>query len=365
MNTLEPIVLISIFLLGMFCGFLMLWLIVRGRNHGLRAAEDAMRDTFKALASDALLGNLQLQQNKLDDAFKPLGETVSQLRVHLQHLELKRENAYTGLSEKLKHLELSHHNLMKMTSMLNQSLRSSGVRGRWGEITLKRIVEMAGMVEHVDFVEQKAGNEGKRPDLLVRLPNGAMLPVDAKAPMNSYLDAVQCDDQQVREAKLKEHSQALRNQVRLLSSKSYWEQFESSPDFVVMFIPGEPFLGGAVQVEPQLIEHAVEQKVLIATPVTLIALLKSVAYGWQQQTIMEGVREISENSRELGSRMQVFLGHFSELGGVLGKLIEKYNGVIGSYERRVRPALERLQQSSGQDPTNPEARTIESLPKEL
>ncbi len=326
-------------------------------------AQEHLRDAFKALASeslqsnaeeflkrardqlDALLnqvrGDWQTQKAELQGLVEPLEETLKTLDSQVRELEQKREGAYQGLQEQLRQLANTHQRLQNTTISLVQALKSPSIRGRWGEVQLRRLVEMAGMVDHVDFNEQAATDEG-RPDMIVRLPREGILPVDSKTPMQAYLEAIEAPDEQAREAKLNEHAQAMRHRVHELSQKRYWQQFERTPEFVVMFVPNEACLSAAFERDPNLLEYAFQQHVLPTTPVTLLALLKAVAYGWQQQQVTENARQIAEQGRQLYERVSVFVNHLVDLGKRLDQAVQDYNEAIGSLESRVLPAARRF-----------------------
>lgn len=246
----------------------------------------------------------------------------------------------------MQQLSLTHTDLQRTTTTLAEAFKNSGVRGRWGELQLRRLVEMAGMIKQVDFTEQKKVGTGnsRQPDMLVRMPNGGVLPVDSKVPLTAYLAAVESCDEAVRQAKLQEHVAATRTQIRELSKKAYWDQFEQAPEFVVMFVPNEAGLSAAFQLEPELLDEALKNHVLIDTPVTLLALLKVVAYGWQQQHITNHAQDIVCQVKELHERLKVFAGHLDDLGKSINKSVGSYNKAIGSLDRRVVPALRRFEE---------------------
>lgn len=272
-------------------------------------------------------------------------ESLKEMQEKLQKLEVARESSHAGLREQIKSLTMSEIQLQKETARLASALRSPGVRGRWGEMQLRRVVELAGMSAHCDFTEQApAETDGRRmrPDLVVHLPNGRAVVIDAKTPLNGYLDATEATDENVRQAKLKEHAAQVRAQIVRLSAKSYWDQFGDAPEFVVLFLPGEAFYSAALMQEPELLEYGADRKVILATPTTLIALLKAVAYGWRQERAAERAEEIRELGSELFERLRALANELASLGGQLERAVQTYNRTVGAWESRVMPATRRL-----------------------
>ena len=329
-------------------------------------AEKNMREAFEALASKTLHKNsedyLNQSSQRLQSLVDPLKQNLSALDGHVRELELKREGAYQSLQEQLRQLAKTHTDLQTTTVTLTQALKSPTVRGRWGELQLRRVVEMAGMVKHIAFEEQFS-TEGGRPDMIVHLPHDGILPVDSKVPLESYLNAMEAIDEPTRKSLLERHSRAMQDRVRELSQKKYWEQFERAPDFVVMFVPNEACLGAAFENQPQLLESAIEQRILITTPVTLLALLKSVAYGWQQQQITENAHHIAHHGRELYKRLQIFVGHLGELRKGLSRTVHGYNKVIGSLDQRLMPIARRFQEAGVATDELSTPETLETLPR--
>ncbi len=295
------------------------------------------RTTLEKFQAEAK-GDLELKQQAVQNLVAPIKIVLDQVMAQIDGLEKARREAYAGLREQVKSLVVSQDKLQLETSNLVKALRRPQVRGRWGEIQLRRVVEMAGMLPHCDFVEQPSldTEEGRlRPDLIVQLPGGKNVVVDAKAPLEAYLDAVEAEDEIGKQKHLRKHAQQIKGHVAQLSSKKYWSQFDSTPDFVVMFLPGESILSAAVEQDPTVIETGFSQKVLLASPTLLIALLKSVAYGWQQERVAESAQKISQLGREIYDRLSVLSSHFNQLGRHLDRSMEAYNRAVGSLEGRV------------------------------
>ncbi|MDD5556647.1 MAG: DNA recombination protein RmuC [bacterium] len=337
----------------------------------IRWIEDArgsLSDAFKALASDALRSNAEQlargARSEIEKVIDPVRANLDRLDKSVREIEGRREGAYADLGRHLKQLGEMHAALQTTTTTLAQALRSPTVRGRWGETQLRNIVEAAGMAPNVDFVEQASGEAG-RPDMIIRLPSGGILPVDSKAPLESYLAATEARDDGVRRAKLDEHARALRGRVRELSGKAYWSQFERSADFVVMFVPSEASLNAAYERDPGLFEEAIGNKVLVASPVSLLGLLKVIAYGWQQQTIAESVSRIREEGRALYDRLATFVGYVADVGKSLQKSVTDYNRAVGSLETRLMPSARRFREMGiAADEMQP-PKQVETQPREL
>ena len=361
------------------------------RQRLLGEAEARLTDTFQALAGRALSqnnqlfldlarqnletlqagaqGDLEKRQQQIQHLVTPLKEQLDRYEAGVRTLEAAREQAYGTLSEQVRSLASTQERLQLETGNLVKALRAPQVRGRWGEMQLKRAVEFAGLVDHVDFVEQESTDSEagrQRPDMIVRLPGGKQIVIDAKAPLAAYLNALEARDEDVRRSLLKDHARQVRDHVTKLAAKSYWSQFENAPEFVVLFLPGETFFSAALEQDPSLIDDAFTESVVLATPTTLVALLKSVAYGWRQEKLADNAREIASAARELHDRMRVFTDHFSGVGRGLGQAIRGYNQAVGSLVGRVFPQGRRLEQlGAGSGKTFAEPDPIDLAPREL
>ncbi len=319
-------------------------------------AADALKnasDSFLALAGERLdkhragaASELDARRKAIETLIKPLGDGLTAFNAKLGDIERAREGAYRAVLQQVSNLAEGQSGLHRETERLVRALRQPQTRGRWGEYQLRKVLELAGMSEHVDFVEQPvAERDGRalRPDVVIRMPGGKSLVVDAKTPLQAYLDAAESDDETERAQHMGKHANQVREHVRALASKDYWKALPATPDFVVMFIPGEPFYAAALERDPELFERAVEDRVLICTPTTFIALVKAVAYGWRQHKLAENAAQVAALGSELFERLKTFARHMERMGKALHNAVEHYNSGVGNLEARVLPTIRKFE----------------------
>lgn len=403
-------------LVGLLIGALIAWLIARSRQRKLlheveiletrikaqdtlqlerdaafEVATTRLATAFSDMSSQSLKSNsetflrlaeqnLGAQQEKANRALgereqavenlvKPIREALQQSQQQISELEKARSEAYGSIKSQLETMQIDQKSLTQETHNLVKALRRPEVRGRWGEITLRRLVELAGMVEHCDFQEQvhTSGDEKIiRPDMIVRMPDQRELVVDVKTPLDAYLEAIEAKDDVQRDLGLKRHARNVREHIRRLASKAYWEQFDKSPEFVILFIPGDQFLSAALNEDPELIETALSQQIILATPTSFVALLKAVAYGWRQLVLADNAEEIRKLAVDLYGRLTAFVGHMNKVGKQLSSSVDNYNRAVGSLERKVLPGARKfvelgIRPKKEIEPVEP----LEALPRSL
>jgi len=288
---------------------------------------------------------LSEREKAVEALVKPIRDALDASRKQISELEKARSEAYGGIKSQLEAMQLGQKSLTQETQNLVKALRRPEVRGRWGEITLRRLVELAGMVEHCDFVEQVhtvAAEQIIRPDMIVRMPDQRELVVDVKTPLDAYLAAAEAEDDAQRKLGLERHAKNVRSHIRVLASKAYWDQFDLSPEFVILFIPGDQFLSAALGEEPDLIEYALSRQIILATPTSFVALLKAVAYGWRQLALADNAKEIRVLAEDLYGRLATFVTHMNRVGRQLASSVENYNKAVGSLERSVLPGARKF-----------------------
>lgn len=328
---------------------------------------DTLKHTFSALAGSALRDNtehflrlaresmqqfqlraendLTLKQQAIEGLVKPIRDALGRTEAEMRRMENERREAQGALTSHLESIADSHRTLKDETRNLVQALRRPEVRGQWGELTLRRLAELAGMVEHCDFIEQESadGDAGRqRPDMVIRLPDRRDIIVDAKTPLDAYLSAVEATDDAQRGRHLQRHARNLRMRIRELAGKAYWRQFRHSPEFVVLFIPGDQFLSAALEIDSTLIEDALERHVILATPGSFVALLRAIAYGWRQEALARNAEEIQAVGQDLYNRLATFAEHLSRLGRCLDGSVDAFNRAVGSYDSRVLPGARKF-----------------------
>ncbi len=359
----------------------------------MEAAENRLKETFQSISGEALRqsgetflqmaegvlgkqneraqGDLELRRLAVDQLVAPLQQTLANVELRMGEIEKQRVGAYQGLQEQITLLLGAQKNLQLEASHLASALKSPTTRGRWGELQLRRVVELAGMLAYCDFFEQQhsISAEGKqlRPDMVVRLPGNRSIAIDSKAPLQAYMEAIDCEDDDKRKKLFDQHAQLIRRQVQALGQKGYWEQLEGSPEFVLLFLPGEAFYSSALQADPTLIEYGADNRVLIATPTTMIALLRTTAYAWRQEDISKHADEISRLGRELYGRLADLSGHVADMGKGITSSVQAYNKLVGSLETRVLVSARRFHDLKADDPKKPlrEINGIDERPRAI
>jgi DNA recombination protein RmuC len=382
-------------LLGLLVALLIAWLHSRHAARALALIELRARESFQQLASSALRENtdfflklahesfgreqagvqglLQQREQAFDALLTPLRSALEKTEAQASALERERRDAFAALRTQIEALTQGQSTLQRETHNLVTALRRPEVRGRWGELTLRRVVELAGLSPHCDFTEQDSrGTEHglMRPDLVVHLPEGRELVVDAKTPLEAYLAAIDAPSEELRAQALARHALQVEARVRELAAKSYWSQFARSPEFVVLFLPGDQFLSVALAERPELLETALRSGVIIATPSTLIALLKAVAYGWRQAAVVANAAQIRDLGQELHRRLERFVAHLGKAGRQLSAAVDAYNAAVGTFERQVLPGARRFTELgavggeplSGAEPVEASVREPQSAP---
>ncbi|MCB1048029.1 MAG: DNA recombination protein RmuC [Calditrichaeota bacterium] len=340
------------------------------RISALQLAEERLKESFSLISQQALDSNaksflslaeerfrgqqgvavkdLEARQQAVDALVRPIAETMKKLEDQLQNAERRTEGSGAALRNQLEAVTQGQKELAAETDRLRRALRQPGVRGRWGEMQLKRVAELAGMLEYCDFELQRTvvESEGgvRRPDMVIHLPGGKSMVVDAKTVMDAYMEAIDAPTEELRQEQMARHARQVRDQITLLSGKAYWNSLEHTPEFVVMFIPGEAFYSAALQQDPTLLEYGSEKRVLLAGPTTLLALLKAASYGWQQEVMTENARRVADTGKELHERLLVFARHFSKVRSGLQSAVDGYNSAVSSFESRVLVSARRIEE---------------------
>lgn len=318
------------------------------QRQALEASHERLRESFAALSQDALRDNRTDFVQRAEALLKPMRETLDKVQTQVASADKDREGSYRAVTSQLSGLAVTQEQLRKTTEGLSQALRSPNARGRWGEVQLRRIVEMAGMLEHCDFDEQvhTTTEDGGRqtPDMIVRLPGGATIVIDSKVPIDAYLRAAAATDDAGRDVQLGAHARQVREHVKTLGGKAYWTQFQPSPEFVVMFLPLEPLLAAAFERDETLLELASSMRVVPATPMTLVAILRAVAYGWKQQQLAVNAEAIQQIGRDLYDRLATMVDHLSSVGASLKQAANSYDRLVGSLEQKVLPGARKFKE---------------------
>jgi DNA recombination protein RmuC len=367
---------VAAFIAGSILGGFVVWLVVRERLSAQRRTAEELSATFRALSAEALQQTtssfLDLAKGKIEDVaaseIKPIKDSLERFNHQVQSLDRERQRAYGDLMRQVQVVAEGQERLRVETGSLRTALRAPHVRGRWGEIQLKRVVELAGMLEHCDFSEQPTATEDgqlRRPDLVVHLPGGKHVVVDAKAPLGAYLDSLEAEDESTRRLHLQAHARQVRDHITKLAAKRYWQQFEPAPEFVLMFLPDETFFRVACEADASLVELGPETGVLPSSPTTLIGLLKVFAYAWQQETIAEDARELATLGRELYERLGVFASHFARVGRALDGSVRAYNEAAGSLESRMLVTARKFEQHGAASGALPDVEPLDRTPRPL
>jgi DNA recombination protein RmuC len=361
------VVLIALSIFILLVCFLGLWIVLHKKSV---ETQKSLENSFKSLSFEIFEKNsrifldfaktslekyqegakhdLESRQKAIDETLKPFNESLKQLDTHQRELEKRREGAYSSLTKQVEGMVIAEKELRRETAQLVQALRSPQMRGSWGEVHLRRVVELAGLLNNCDFFEQKSiDTDGKiwRPDLVIRLPGQRYIAVDAKTPISSYLDASDAGDDILRKKKLQDHALALRKHIKDLSAKEYWKQLESAPEYVILFLPAEAFYSAALQSDPTLIEVGADQNIIVATPTTLIAILRAVAFSWKQDSLSKSAKEISRLGQELYDRIGIVCDHWNKVGRNLNTAVDAYNQSVASMEARVLVTARKLKES--------------------
>ncbi len=355
----------TVFKIEEYCMMILVALVLIG---GFAALWFWMKNELKALSLDVLEKNSKQFMNLADMTLQPIKESMKELGAHQKELEKRREGAYASLSKQIDGLIISEKELRSETTRLVQALKSPQVRGSWGEVHLRRVVELAGLINHCDFYEQKNLDSAEkiyRPDLVVHLPGQRQIAVDAKTPLIAYLEAADLEDDDLRKLKLQEHAVSLRRHIKALSSKEYWKQLGPTPEYVILFLPAEAFFSAALQADPALIEVGADHNIIVATPTTLIAILRAVAHSWKQESFSKSAQEIARLGQELYDRIGIVVDHWNRVGKSLNSAVESYNQSIASFQSRVLVTARKLKESGSLVKELPPMDSIEKIATEI